>query len=422
MTLNNKTLPQFLSKVLALPLFASFATLAFWSPTAHAAPLVSIGDSADIYFDGYTSLEWSSNIFRDETDEVDDLLWRLVPGFELNVGRGVSNADLSLVTSYEIRSYAEEDQLDTELFRARLQGSYQTSRLDLAGSLFFREEKNSTGDTNVLSDLIESDSFGGRLNGEYRFSPKFSLGAGVRYSEREYASPYDSFFADRATTAFPFDLFYEWTPKVDLSVGYTYTETEVDGINPGTTGTRATTTYDQESHFFNVGARGNLLPKLTGFFKVGYRVRDNDDRLTQPFAAGAPTGPVVPVNGQDDGMLGLDADLTWAATPKLTARFGLSRDFGVGGEGQATENTSFDTNVHYSLNSYFSANAFGSYTIRDYETAREDNQYRLGARLSYAPDEFWSFGGGYTYTENDSNANGRSYTDHTFDLTASLRY
>jgi hypothetical protein len=378
-----------------------------------AAPLVSVGDTADIYFNGYTSLESTSNVFRDEDDEVDDLVWRLVPGFEVNFGRGASNLDLSLITRYEIRRYAEEDQLDTELFSIRAQGTYRSSRLDLSGHLGFSETKTSTGDSNVnLDDLVESDNVNGALNGEYRFSPKFSFGSGLSYSEREYKSPFDAFFADRETVRIPVDLFYELTPKVDLSGGYSYTNTSVDAINPGTIGFQSVSAYDQKSHFFNVGARGNLLPKLTGFFKVGYRVSDNDDRDVNGNT----------VTGRDDGMLGLDADFTWAVSPKLSAQLGASRDFGTGGEGQSTENTSVDASLDYSLNSYFSATGFGSYTLRDYDTDREDNQYRLGARLNYTPNEFWSFGGGYTYDENDSNIDGNSYTDHRFDITASLRY
>ena len=389
-----------------------------------AAPLISIGDSADIYFNGYSSLEWTSNVFRDEDDEVEDVIWRLVPGFEVNIGQGASNLDLSLTTRYEIRRYFEEDQLDSELFSTRAQGTYRSSRLDLGGNLGFSESKTGTGNSNIVGDLVETDNIRGALNGEYRFSPKFSFGAGIRYSDREYQAPFDANFADRETITYPLDIFYELTPKVDLSAGYTYTDTTVDAINPGTRGPLFVSSYDQASHFLNVGARGNLLPKLTGFFKVGYRVSDNDDRTVQRVFLGGPIDSPQTIGGRDDGILSFDADLTWAVSPKLSARMGASRDFGVGGEGQSTERTSLNGTLNYSLNSYFSATGFGRYTLREYDgpNNREDNQYSLGARLTYTPNEFWSFGGGYTFSENDSDLNNRSYTDHTFDISASLRY
>lgn len=373
------------------------------SQTSMAAPLVSIGDNTDIFFNGSSSLQWSSNVFRNENDETDDLMWSLTPGFELNVGRGASNLDFNVITQYEVRRYADLSELNTELFSTVMNAAYRTSRLDLSGSAFFREQKTTTGDNNVvLNDLIESNVMGGQINSEYRFSPKFSFGAGLSYTETDYKSPYDALLADRERFSVPLDLYYELTPKVDLSVGYSYSETDVDavGIRPS---------YTTDDHFFNVGARGNLLPKLTGFFKVGYRTRDTD-RL----------------NGSSDSTLGLDSSFTWAATPKLTNTLALSRDFGVGGEGVSSEDTSINLSSSYAINSYYAASAFAGYSLRDYQNDREDNQYRLGLRLNYTPNQHWKFGAGYTYSENDSDdpvlGSARSYEDHTFDITASLRY
>ena len=373
-------------------------------PTSNAAPLVSIGDNADVFFNGSSSVLYSSNVLRDNDDELDDLWLSLTPGLELNIGRGLSNLDLSVITRYEIRRYADLDDLDTELFSVEFDGAYRSSRLDVTGSAYFRESKGSSGDVNILDDLIESDNMGGDINAEYRFSPKFSFGAGFRYAETEYKT-YTDFLADRERFDIPTDIFYELTPKVDLSLGYTYSESEVESL-PAIFPRPAQQAFTTEDHFFNVGARGNLLPKLTGFFKVGYRVRDDDRAGTD-----------------ETSMLGMDADLTWATTPKLTNRLGLSRDFGVSGDGFSSENTSVSVTSNYSINSYFAASAFGEYTLREFiEQDIEDDQYRLGLRLNYTPNEFWQFSAGYTYTENDTDDDRRSFEDHTLDLTASLRY
>jgi hypothetical protein len=77
----------------------------------------------------------------------------------------------------------------------------------------------------------------------------------------------------------------------------------------------------------------------------------------------------------------------------------------------------------YSINSYFAASADLGYTLRDYSDGnREDNQYNAGLRLSYSPNQYWSFSTGYTYSDNDSNQADSSYVNHTLDLTATLRY
>jgi len=368
--------------------------------SASAAPLVSIGDNTDVFFNGSSSLRWSSNIFRDESEEESDLSRTVSPGFEINVGRGVSNADLSITTRYDVISYLDNDQLDTELFHIKAVGSYNTSRLNLKGSVSFDENKLSSGENNVTNDLVEYDTTAGNLDVEYRVSPKFSFGAGFRYEDKEYQTFGDR-FPDREKTSFPLDVFYELTPKLDLSLGYTHTSTNVEAtlLNPNGD-------YTQESSFYNIGARGNLLPKLTGFLKVGYRNNEND----RP-------------GSKDSGTLGLDTELTWTATPKLTVRLDLSRDFSVGGEGQSREDTSADLIGIYSIDNYFSASANLGYTISDYtNTGREDDQLNGGLRLSYSLNQHWRFSTGYTYSENDSNGANRSYEDHTVDLTAVLRY
>ena len=125
------------------------------SSSVVAAPLVSIGDNTDIFFNGSSSLRWSSNIFRNENNEESDTSWIVSPGFEINVGRGISNADLTVVTRYDIVSYQDNDHLDTELFHIEALGSYETSRLNLNGSASFDEMKINDGTNNVQNDLVE---------------------------------------------------------------------------------------------------------------------------------------------------------------------------------------------------------------------------------------------------------------------------
>lgn len=390
-------------------LITSILLLSGLPVSVQAGPLVSIGDSVDVFFSGSSSVKWQSNVLYDENDEIEDLLFTLSPGFEVNVGRGVSNLDLSIITSYDILRYDDLTDLDNELFHIKAVSSYKNTRWDVSGSVSYDEKQSSgaDGNTNRPGRLIESDELRASLEGEYRLSPKFSIGSGVKYSDVEYQD--EPSIADRESTTIPLDIFYELSPKIDLSVGYQYRTSEVGEVsrlaltNAGIV-TVVTDSYDKESHFLNVGARGELLPKLTGFFKVGYRETDPEDR-------------------KSESTLGLDADLTYSVTPKVTSRLNLARDFGVGGEGQSTENTSVDVSATYSINMHYSASAFGGYTLREYtESDNDDNIYRIGARLSYVPNEFWRFSAGYMYVENDSDRALQSYDNHILDLSASLRY
>lgn len=390
-----------------------------------AAPLVSIGNNTDVYFNGSSSLRWTSNVFRDEADETEDLTWTLSPGFEVNVGRGLTNADLSIITRYDIIRYEDQEQLDTELFHIKAVGSYTSNRLALSGSAYFDESKMNSGENNITNDLIEYDAYGATVDSEYSVSPKFSFGAGARYSEKVYKT-FDDVFPDRTIMSAPFDVFYELTPKLDLSLGYTFTNTDIEETIRASAPNqvRITSDYETDSHFFNIGARGELLPKLTGSFKVGYRTRSSSDSTIRTTVVGPPpVETTTRTNRDDSGMLGLDANFTWTATPKLAVNFDLSRDFGVGGEGQSTENSSVILGGNYSINSFFTLNANLGYTLTDYsKTEREDDQYNAGLRLFYLPNQYWQISTGYTFTENDSNLRSNSYNDHSIDLTATLRY
>lgn len=417
---------------LALPLLPILAGLCMEASPSMASPLVSIGDNADLYFNGSSSLRWTSNVYRDKHDDKDDLIWTVSPGFELNVGRGLSNMDLSIITRYDIIRYNDESDNDTEQFYISANGSYRGSRLDLNTYASFGEFSSTSSSVNVDSDLIEYERTAGGVNGEYRFSPKTSIGSGFNYSKSEYTN-YEDRFADVDQFNVPIDIYYELTPKVDLSLGYKYRQTSTDGTlqeigrdQEGRDQGLVTGGYDSDSHFFNVGARGYLLPKVTGFFKIGYMTRNNDNSSRQEIYldTGDPVAPSTKSDqGSGSGTLGLDSRLTWAATPKLTATLALGRDYGTGGEGQSTENTTTDLGATYDINTRFVADANFSYSIRDYKgTGREDNQYRAGVGFSYSANQYWSLRTAYDYTDNDSDIGSASYEDHSLSLSASLRY
>jgi len=409
-----------------LPTTAILSFVSF-SIVVQAAPLVSIGDNVDVFFNGSSSVQWQSNVFYDDADEQDDIRFTVSPGFEVNVGRGLSNLDLSIVTRYDIVRYDELSDLDSEQFHIKAISSYRSSRWDVDGLVSYDEQQSSgkDGNTNQKGQLTQSENIRANLNGEYRLSPKFSVGSGVNYSDKQYKD--QESLADRVSFTVPVDIFYELTPKVDLSVGYAHSSTDVGEIARGAdfgggfTGIK-TSSYDKTEHFFNIGARGELLPKLSGFFKVGYRTSDSDDSTTQTFENGTPT-VAGSTNRDSRGTVGLDANFTYAATPKLTTAFALHRGFGVGGEGQGTTTTRANLSANYAINSNYSASANFGYTLREYEAAdREDNVYSTGVRLSYVPNRYWRFSTGYNYSENDSNAPGQGYEAHSIVLSASLRY
>ena len=405
------------------PFPISFFTvcLFYWisAPSSVAAPFVSIGDNTDIYFNGSSSLRWASNIFRNEEDEESDLSWTISPGLEINIGRGISNADFTVITRYDIVRYEDYDRLDTELFHIEALGTYESSRLNLNGSASFDEIKMNDGQKNVTNDLVELDETAAELDVEYRVSPKFSFSAGVRYDETEYQT-FKNLFSDRATTAYPFSVYYDLTPKLDLILGYTYSVTDIEGGNSFRAGFDPIFSYEQDVDFYNIGLRGNISTKLTGFFKIGYRTVSAGDTIL--YTNGV-IDPNESIDRNDRGMLGLDLSLTWMATSKLLYQLALSRDYNTGGLGEATEVNRANLVTNYSFNTHWSAMANLGYIETDsYYLARENEQFTGGLRFMYVLNTYWRFTAGYTYVDNDANRVNSSYDSETLDLTATLRY
>ena len=218
-------------------------------------------------------------------------------------------------------------------------------------------------------------------------------------------------------------IYYELTPKLDLTLGYTHSITDVKGRSrlraPGVT--EVLTGYDKDSDFFHLGMRGSLLTKLTGYLKIGYRTASADDtnRLWNGIILPGNLGTID--RGNSD-MLGIDANLTWMAATKLLMQLSLSRDFGTGGLGEATEINLANLMCNYTINNQWSVMANLGYTERDSELKIEDEQLNGGIRLTYVLNQYWRFSAGYTYSENDSNQAGSDYESDTLDLTAILRY
>ena len=64
---------------------------------------------------------------------MDNLAWS-----RNQLGRGITNADFTVITRYDIVRYQDNDRLDTELFHIEALGTYESSRLSLNGSASFR--------------------------------------------------------------------------------------------------------------------------------------------------------------------------------------------------------------------------------------------------------------------------------------------
>ena len=373
-----------------------------WTLTvAQASPLFEVNDSISILFDGSSSLVWQSNIFYDDKFEKDELMFVMSPGFAANIGSNSSRFNAYSHVSYELQRFSKRSKLNDDYLHFDTIASYKGARFNLNASYRFDEEQTTAGEQGASisdSEFIGLDVTRAHLFGEYTLSPKFSFEPGIRYNDREFKDEKDR-LADVESYSIPFDVFYELTPKVDLSLGYEYTFEEV--------GIFTVEDFHRESNFLNLGARGDLLPKLSGFFKVGYRSVNPEGSFRN-----------------SDSSLGFDADFTHLTTPKLTSKLRLHRRFVVGSEGQSTENTSAKLDFNYTISGNYLARLFTDLSYREFKDGNDgrDVIYRTGFRFLYVPNPYLTLGTGYTYFENDSNRIEQGYVNHILDISAALRY
>ncbi len=358
--------------------------------------MVSIGDNVDFFLRADAQAEWNSNIALVGPDNLEDYIYRFTPGLEIAIGRGATNADATLVIQQQIVRYDDYDRFDSELFSIVGDASWRGSRLSLEGDAGFTEQQSNNNLTLTEGDLVESNNYRFNASGEYSWTQKISTGGGIRYSDTNYEN-FEDTLNDRWSWAVPLDVYYKITPKLDISGGYRYREVYVDDG------------FNTSDHFLNVGARGELAPKLTGQVRIGYQLREFDDR---------------PGTDDETEALSFDSSLVYEPTPKVRVTGSLSKDFDVSGTGNNVDRTRFFAEGAYAYNPYLNFGANAGYDFAEFSRSegREDDTLRLGVFGVYDPNEMFQVRLAYNFTENYSTLAALDYEQHVVTLSGSFRY
>ncbi len=374
-----------------------------WNVTA--APLVSIGDSMDLYFNGSATIRYSDNLFLRDDQKESDTVFIFSPGLELAMGKRGAEFTGNIRFQEDIDLYLEQDGIDNTKANLFANGRYDTGVFKFDAGLSFREMDQATQDLiggQLQGKLVEREVTSAYGYAEYTFSQLLSFGAGLRF-DHTFFQTYErrgnpnGIFSDYSVYTVPVDLFWKYSEKLDFSVGYQYRLTDISH------------SIDTEDNFYNIGIRGEITPKITGRIQAGYTNRTYD----------LPAG--LPLDDEEDSLT-LVAGLNYQFSPKLN--FGLTalRDFGTSGGGTSIEQTSISINGNYEMGRFWYASARFSYRNADYNGYdREDDTYDIGLNLSYRANEFVSLSAGYIYMKNDSSEN-YDFSNNVVQLSASLRY
>jgi polysaccharide biosynthesis protein VpsM len=361
--------------------------------SASAAPLITIGERAALYFNGSVTARYDDNVYLNANNEESDILFIFSPGVEFTYGGADAIWNFSAYYREDIYRYTDASELNTNGSNVFLNAAYAYNRLVADFDASYRRLTQNAFDF-VSQDgvVVERDVYRVALNGEYDLTELFDVGAGISYEETNFKMQQ---FRDVETIAVPLDLYYNWTPRVDLSLGYRFRDNNTTG-----------TGRDSQDHFINVGARGEVTPNVSGSVRVGYQERNFKQSGLDSRSGFAAMGQAV-----------------WDATERMNVSITGSRDLRYSARGHTIESTGGGPRVTYLLTELVTGSAGLYYEDSRYrDSARHDKTFTGDLGVSYAPNEYVDLSAAYIYTNNDSNIQSVDLDRNIFQLTASLRY
>lgn len=357
---------------------------------AFAAPFLAIGENAELFLTASTTISFEDNINFSDTNELSDEIFEFTPGLDLTFGKS-SLTSGSLRIFERFIAYSNNTKYNDELFNAVFKSSFEGAKLTLNTNASYQELNQTTEDVQAI---IASTTIAAGVNAELALTEKTKVGVGVQYREQDY-DPVG--LTDRTTYTVPVNYYFAIRPKLDLSAGVRYSRTDTDKAFS-----------DWESFYFNVGARGEFTPKLTGNFSVGYTLRDAD---TAPGVDG------------DDAMVGFSAGLAYAYSPKTRITLDASNDFDTGSLGGGQERTSFTLGASSAVSALLSLRASVTYQQVDYIAGGRTDDYlifRTGA--TYVLSDHVNFSASYSHHTNSSNFAPSEFSANVLSLSANFRY
>jgi hypothetical protein len=374
---------------------------------SYAAPFMAIGDGAELFLTGSLGVRADDNIFLSR-DAESDLIFDITPGVDLTFGK---NAQLkgSLTLMDAFANYSDNSELNTNLFSGDFVSRYDDGKMKLGFNVGYHELNQNTVDVRSAGVLVRRDVFSAGGNTEVEVSQITSVGGGIAFNHENYKR---GGYTDSDSLTVPIDFYYKWTPKLDLSLGYRYRDYRVDTLG-----------QDSTDHFFNIGARGEFSPKLTGKVAVGLTNRELD-------------------RGDDESLFGVDASFAYEVSPKTSLQFGVSNDFGTSPQGQQQKNFILNGMVISKISEEWSVNAGLSYRSIEYAEIPAETRTTgttvttIRPRIAGRTDDYWEgqlgttyivnsniqIVGAYVYRNYSSDLSLNEFKNNVFSVAANFRY
>lgn len=382
------------AKVAAMLALAAMPTL--------VKAIAPIGDDSELFVTATAAVTVDDNIFLSNGSgpTVSDTSFDLTPGLSYEFGKTGSLTTGQAAINEDFEVFARHSRLNNDMFNGIFWTKYDDgkTKFNFDGSMHQFDQAVlgiQNTDQLVFRDVYHLDALG-----ETDLTDKSSIGAGFVWDDTAYKTPG---YADWTYEQVPLNFYYEYEPKLDFSAGVRFQNNTIGLAYP-----------DSTDMFYNIGARGEFTPNLTGTLQVGI----DDVNLRSGL------GPLGVIStGGDHRAFGAASTFTYAYSPKTTVNFGINDNFGYGPTNGMYRDLGVYVGANTALTDQWSANgqiAWNRYSYLEYPLDEDFYTIRLG--VGYTLNANVVFNANYQYEDNVASLSVWGFKQNLFTVSATAHF
>jgi len=375
---------------------AAVAATFLFPAVALSDPLISFGPDVPLFLTATVSVRSDDNVLLSPTNRINDVIYLFAPGVDLHYSG--SQASTGITFSEQFSSYKKEHALDDHLANLLGHIGYQGAESGFSAQGSYVQTDQTTTTATNLNQTVRQTMEAVSANGELAVTAKTRIGVTPSFTRTEFP---EAGFTNSDIWTLPVDFYYAMTPKADVSVGYAYSKTTTqNGVG------------DSKGNFFNVGARGQFTPKLSGQIRVG---------LSEEKQLG-----VVPAQQGTANVrqLGVSSSLIYAYSPRTSFSLYANNGFAPSAAGNVTELFSTGLSGNFELSPQWTAAISLGTSSTKYLVVppRTDHFWDASLLVNYVITTNLNLQASYLYRKNTSPLEELTFDDNMATLTAACRF